>query len=828
MTRIPLQHWQLIDTAPDEGAPNRLPRTGWSPVTAPGDTYLALITAGRLAHPFNGRHEADAHWVRDREWWFRTSFTAPTPAPGETAELVLEGLDTFATIYLDGVEIARTDNMFRRYAFDLGGRLMPGEHAIIIRFDPPSRVISKTDLPVWSAFTDRVSKSNRNLMRKAQFGWGWDWGPDLPTVGLWRPAFVEIRPRARLADIRFATRTLQDTTAVCELTIETRDATPTATLYAELRTPDGTTAATHTAPASEPLSIPWHIAEAELWWTADLGAQPLYELGITLSDGGRVLDRDTRRVGLRTIALDTSDDPAEPGTSFFRFVLNGVPMFAKGACWVPATSFVGAPDEQAYRRLIRQTAAANMNMLRIWGGGIYEPDVFYDLCDEMGVLVWQDFMFACAQYPEDEAFQRSVAAELEDQVRRLRHHPSLALWCGNNECQAMHRINNDRSGETGALSGLALYDRLMPALLAKLDPATPYWPSSPWGGPNPNSMRAGDVHNWTVWHGIPLIPDDEMVGGFQSSPEGITFTRYAEDKARFVSEFGIQAAPALATLKRWMGAADLTPQSEGFHQRIKDEARKAEALMSLHTGAPQTLQDYVDFTQWIQAEGLKFGIEHFRRRRPHCSGALLWQLNDCWPSVSWSLIDYDGTAKAGYHAVRRAFGPILASFRTCDDGQIELWITNDRLTPVDTRFTLSLERLTGETVHREARSVQLPASGHVIAWRGTGPSDAGEVLRVTSGDFETNRLFAASIGQLELPEVPPTVDITRLSLNKLKVTFAARAYLAFAHLVSDRADLDFDDNYFDLAAGESRAITVTATGPIADHDVIARWWRPRR
>lgn len=827
MRTIPLEHWTLCDTAPGRDMPDD--GAGWMPVTAPGDTYLALIAAGRLLHPFEGRHEADAAWVRTRTWWQRITIDAPVAATGERVELVFDGLDTFASIYMDGELIARTDNMFRRYAVDITDRIAPGaRHAIAVRFDPPAAVVGDAPLPVWSAFKDRVSRSKRTLMRKAQFGWGWDWGPDLPTVGIWKAARIEIQSPARITGVSFATLDASDDSATCEIEVETAHASATMKLRITLHAPDGEIVFAQSGPAAT-TTLPIAIDNPQLWWTADLGAQPLYTLRATLQDGDRVLDELSQVVGLRTIHLDESPDPDEPGTNFFRFVLNGVPIFAKGACWVPSTSFVGVLDEATYRRLIAQAVGANMNMLRIWGGGIYEPDLFYDLCDRMGVLVWQDFMFACAQYPDDAAFAASVQAEIEDQIRRLRNHACLALWCGNNECQAMHRINADMSGDDAPMGGIALYETLMPGVLDRLDPMTPYRPSSPWGGPNPNSMRAGDVHDWTVWHGIPPIPDAEMEGAFQSTPEGIAYTRYAEDRSRFVSEFGIQAAPALATLKRWMDPADLHPDAAGFHQRIKDEARKAEAMMSRETGAPETLQDYVDYTQWIQAEGLKFGIEHFRRRRPHCSGALLWQLNDCWPCVSWSLIDYDGVQKAGWHAVRRAFAPVLASFRTEDDGSAELWITNDTLGAINANIQLSLETLGGRVLWRRALEVAVAGASHAVAWRGDGPRGTDQVLRVwsTSGAFGSNRLLPGPIAHMALPAGAPSVTITRIAPAELKVDLAAAAYLPFVHLVSARPDLRFSDNYFDLTAGERHTVMVTAAAPVGACDIAARSWTAR-
>lgn len=479
---LPLDSWQLLDFAPGDGVVGGAQRgqgEGWIPVAAPGDTYLALIAAGRLAHPFKGRHEVDADWVCDREWWWRTTFVAA--APGERVELIFEGLDTFAALYLEGVLIGETDNMFRRYVFDIGEHLTgDGTHTLAVRFDPPGLVVPPCALPVWSAFTDRVSRSKRNLMRKAQFGWGWDWGPDLPTVGIWKPVWIERHAGAFIKDIAFTTLAIGETHADAQARIEIEPRGQTGLrLEIELRDPDGLSVLSHSTTLDEAKNLDLRIPQPRLWWTADLGEQPLYSLTVRLFAADLPIDERRQTVGLRTVALDTSPDPDEPGASLFRFVLNGVPIFAKGACWVPTTSFVAEVDDDRYRRLIEQAAGANMNMIRVWGGGIYEPDVFYDLCDELGLLVWQDFMFACAHYPEDDATLDNVRGEVTDQVRRLRNHPCLALWCGNNESQAMHSINATLSGDTTPLSGERLYDELIPGLLADLDPATPYWPGSP-------------------------------------------------------------------------------------------------------------------------------------------------------------------------------------------------------------------------------------------------------------------------------------------------------------------------------------------------------------
>lgn len=832
---LPLDSWQLLDFAPGDGVVSDAHLgvgEDWIPVPAPGDTYLALIEAGRLAHPFKARHEVDAGWVRDREWWWRTTFEAASPAPGERVELVFEGLDTFATLYLDGVPIGETDNMFCRYVFDIGEHLIgDSKHTLAIRFDPPGLVVPPGALPVWSAFTDRVSRSKRNLMRKAQFGWGWDWGPDLPTVGIWKPVRIERHAGAVIHEIAFSTLAIGESHAVAQARIEIEPHGHAGLrLEIELRDPDGRSVLSCSTTLDEAKNLDLCIPQPRLWWTADLGEQPLYSLTVRLFAADLLIDERQQTVGLRTVALDTSPDPDEPGASLFRFVLNGVPIFAKGASWVPTTSFVAEVDDARYRRLIEQAAHANMNMIRVWGGGIYEPDVFYDLCDELGLLVWQDFMFACAHYPEDGATLDTVRGEVIDQVRRLRNHPCLALWCGNNESQAMHSINATLSGDTTPLSGERLYDELIPGLLEDLDPATPYWPGSPSGGPNPNSMRAGDVHDWTVWHGVPPIPDADLVGGFDSTPDGVAYTRYAEDTASFVSEFGIQAAPVMATLERWMDPADLVLGSEGFLERVKDEAQKADAMMTPVTGLPTTLQEYVDFTLWTQAEGLKFGIEHFRRRTPQCSGALIWQFNDCWPCVSWSLVDWDGAEKAAYQAVRRAFAPVLASFKLLEDDGVELWITNDTLGAIQGDAVVSLNHLDGRTVWNETVAFTTLANTSLPIWHGLVANADDLVLSVRSANeaFAPNRHLSAPIARLALsPGACPVVSIEQAGDLGCRVTLSADDYLAFVHLTSTRVDLRFSDNYFDMAAGDRRTVQVTAQAPVGPDDFHIRCWNSR-
>lgn len=794
--------WRLVDVASGAAMP-AFDADDWLAVEVPGDTYQALIAAGRLADPYHGRQEAEAAWVREREWWWH----APLDLAESGGELVFEGLDTFAEVFVDGVPLGRADNMFRTWRFDLRD-VAAGRHDLTVRFRPTAEVVAGEPLPVWDTFTDRISASRRTLMRKAQFGWGWDWGPDLPTVGVWRPVRVERRTGAVVRSVNFTTLAADASRAEVAVDVELTDA---AEVAVSLLDPRGEEVASGSRHGSGAIALT--VAEPQLWWTADLGAQPLYTLVARVAGAPEV----TRSVGIRTIALDQSPDPGEPGTTFFRFVLNSVPVFAKGANWVPASSFVGAIPDETYRDLLTRSVEANMTTIRVWGGGIYEPDIFYDECDRLGLLVWQDFMFACAPYPDDDAFAENVRAEVAEQVARLRHHACLALWCGNNENQAIHWFHDQATGAETPLAGARLYDEVIPDILAELDPATPYWPGSPWGGPSPNSMRGGDVHDWTVWHGIPPVPDADPVGRFARSPEGVAYTRYAESRAKFVSEFGLQGSADLATLRRWMDPADLQLGELGFLERIKDVADKATAMMLPVTGAPATIEEFVDFTQFAQAEGLKFGIEHFRRRAPHCSGALIWQLNDSWPCVSWSLIDYDGVAKPSWYATRRAFAPVLASFRR--EGEVaELWVTNDRLEPVREVAALVVERFEGTLVAREEVAIDVPAQSSRVVWSGPIPA-ADAVLQVRGASFAANRLLPAMAKDLPLGR---DAGLSAMREDE-RVTIRAERYALAVRLGSEDPQARFDDNHFDLAAGESRVVTVTgSTAPLS-----LRCWNDR-
>jgi beta-mannosidase len=490
---------------------------------------------------------------------------------------------------------------------------------------------------------------------------------------------------------------------------------------------------------------------------------------------------------------------------------------------------VGAIEPQQYEMLLTTAHDGNMNMLRVWGGGIYEHDVFYDICDRLGLLIWQDFMFACAPYPESDAtFNAEVASEAQYQVRRLRSHPCLALWCGNNENQWIadqHRWNHPGEPVPGAL----FYNHTLPAAVAAQDGFTPYWLGSPYGGNDYNSQEDGDRHNWDVWHGLAPRRFGEPVRVDQS-PAGVSYRRYADDQGRFISEFGMHAAPMASTLRRVIPEDQLYHHSPSMDHHNKDNPKnKGDNLMLTVTGLPRDLAEYVDFSMVAQAEGLKFGVEHFRRRMPHCSGTLVWQLNDCWPVLSWSVVDYYGVPKAGYHYLKRAYAPLLASFKERADGGVELWLTNGSGMDVRDTLSVSLWDFDGTALWNASVSAQAPAgtSRLLRSWSsqelGAG---ADRFLAVASpiGTVAPNRHFFVPIKDLQ--RVSPDVEVLIAATGErtLRIELSCRAFAYFVVIETPGGFAHLSDNYFDLYPGERYAVTLT--DPVkapAPEEVAVRW-----
>jgi len=823
--------WKLRDFTPGQGlaAGAHLPDhddTSWHPASVPGDAHTALVEIGRLAPPFYNMNVETCQWVEGQEWWYRTAFEAPSDKDDAEARYLLtfDGLDTLATVYLNGTEIGRHRNMFIAAPFDVTEHLRVGErNTLAVRFEPVVASVGGREVEgQWGRNPERAG------VRKAQCNFGWDWAPQLVSVGIWQGVALRRYVGARLGGVFFKTTAISPQAAEATVVVEAERWADVPDLEAQITLSRGEQWLTDRAPLiNGRAEVAFTIPDPVLWWTHDLGEPALYELEVALQAGGKTLDTHCEQVGIRTIEVDQSPDPAEPGTKFFTFVLNGVKLFAKGANWIPADSFVAQVDEARYRDLLELAVEANMNMLRIWGGGIYEKDAFYRLCDELGILIWQDFMFACALYPDDAPFMAKVEREVEAVVRRLRNRPCLALWCGNNENDWIDDMHNwQRPGRD--FPGKRIYHELLPPIVERLDGTRLYWPSSPYGGNDHNDEREGDRHNWQVWHGAVYPRRFGQEPKRDLSPAGISYRHYAEDPARFISEFGMHAAPVLETLRRNVPAKALHLDSPELLCRNKDEPRdKGDLLMLAHSGLPSSLQEYLDFSMICQAEGLKFGIEHYRRRKFHCSGTLFWQWNDCWPGLSWSVLDYYLFPKAGYFYVKRAYAPILASFKEEVDG-VSLWITNDTLEDFSDTVTVFHGDFSGRKLYEEMLEVRVPANASLkvkhFPFDELGVEDSRqEYLAVCSqsGRFCDNRHFFVEVKDLLRPKPDLKVGIAEGSDGKYEVRVATDVYAYFVKLVVPIEGTRFSDNYFDLFPGQERVIEVwnKADRRLAQNDI---------
>lgn len=799
----------------------------WTAVAVPGDVHTGLLAAGQIEDPFFDRNVEDVQWVEDREWWYQVSFTGPAgPAPAERDVLVFDGLDTLATVYLNGQALGSHRNMFRPAEFDVSGLIAAGgRNVLAVRFDPVRASVPGQDADGhWGGYF----AGERRYLRKNQAQFSWDWAPRLVNVGIWREVRLErfdgarlLPPYARTLRADGALAVLSVESAVqqwdgqagrsddqAELSVTVRLSRHGRVLTERAELADGTARAV--------LSVP----QPDLWWPHGLGDPALYELEVTLQRAGRVIDRVQERIGLRTVELDRTPDPAEAGAERFGFVVNGIPVFAKGANWIPADALNGRVGEQRYSQLLRLLTDANGNMVRVWGGGQYEQDAFYDLADELGIMVWQDFMFACATYPDDAGFAAEVAAEAQYQVQRLRNRPSLVIWVGNNEIDWI----DDTQGwaQPGRdYPGKHLFHGELPELVRRLDPGRPYWPSSPYGGDDHNSAQAGDRHNWQVWHGL----GDRRFGERPErdfSPSGVSYHHYADDSARFVSEFGMHAAPVLETLARNVSPADLALGSDALLFRNCDVPKnKGDMLMAAHTGLPADLAQYIDYSMICQAEGLKFAIEHYRRRKPRCSGTLFWQWDDCWPGLSWSVLDYYAFPKAGYFYVKRAYAPVLASLREEPGGTVSVWLTNDTLAPVTESLTWTRAAFDGQVLAGGRIDAHVSANSSALV--GTiGADELADLdrrreylwLHGEHGHVAHNRLFFAEVRDLvrDRPEVAAVWDTTG---DDPVVTLKADQHAYFVRLFAPDAATRYSDNWFDLVPGQEHAIRLWRAGASA-------------
>jgi beta-mannosidase len=777
----------------------------------PGCVHTDLLAAGEIDNPFERDNEEKVQWIGEADWVYERSFTAVDMAGFDRVLLRCEGLDTLATVTLNGHELGRTDNMYRTWEFDVQGVLVKGRNRLAIRFASPVKYIQARSqermLPGWAAPHE---PRGRAWLRKEPCNFGWDWGPVLVTCGIWRPIEIVAFNQARLDDVQVCQDHGTAGAVGLDITVAAGTAGQPVALEAAVRVSykGAVIQEARVSLAAGRGSVRLTVRTPYLWWPNGMGEQPLYEVAVDLLANQAVIDQATRRIGLRTLRLDRHAD--EWGESF-QFVVNGVPFFAKGANWIPADAFVTRLSRVEYAKLVKSAAMANMNMLRVWGGGIYENDAFYDLCDEYGLCVWQDCMFACSTYPAfDAAWLANVKVELEQNMRRLRHHPAIALWCGNNELEQGlvgdtwndHQMSWEDYGR--------LFDTLIPEVVKAVDPQRDYWPCSPHTPPPGDRKQhwdptRGDAHLWDVWHG--------------RKP----FEWYRTTEHRFCSEFGFQSFPEPRMVETYTAEQDrnVTSYVMEKHQRSGIGNTVIMQYMLDWYRMPVGFEKTLWLSQIQQGMSIKYAVEHWRRKRPRCMGALYWQLNDCWPVASWASIDYEGRWKALHFMARRFFAPVLVSgLEKPEDGTVDVHVSNDRLKPFKGTVQWRVTRVDGTLLREGAKKVTAAANGSALQTTVKladliakhGPRDLIVWLSLVDGEGveeSTNIVTFCRPKHMELLPTKMRVEVRPWDDNSYAVTLTSKTPALWLWLTLAGMDAKYDDNFICLEPNRPVRIRVT-------------------
>jgi beta-mannosidase len=797
------------------------PQEPWLAATVPGCVHTDLFAAGKIGDPFYRLNENDQQWIEHESWEYRTTFHVDAAtAARERVELVLSGLDTYAEIFVNDASVLLADNMFRAWRVDVKPRLEVGDNLLVVHFRSPIEEVKPAydrlgyHLP---ASNDQAKEMVSMWSRKAPYHYGWDWGPRFVTSGIWRPIAIESWDRARLDDVQVFQDRLDATTA--ELTIKARVVAARAGQVRLTVTADGggpiAQADVNLKVGANEFALRGRIDHPELWWPSGLGPQRIYTLETTLSDGAKSKDAQRTRIGLRTLEVVHERDAA--GKSFF-IKVNGAPVFMKGANWIPADSFVTRMTDERYRFLLQSAADAHMNMIRVWGGGIYEDDRFYALADELGLLIWQDFMFACSMYPGHPAFVENVRHEAIENVRRLRNHPSLALWAGNNEIEA-----GWKSGGWPLKFGLSktaqdriwrdyqqMFHRLLPSVVAAEDPGRFYTRSSPSANEDripANQMGWGDMHHWGVWHA--------------EDP----YEAYGDNISRFMSEYGFQSFPELSSVARYTARdRDWDIQSPVMlsHQRHPRGNALIETYLDRDFRRPKDFASFLYVGQVLQGTVIKYAAEAHRRAMGRNWGSLYWQLDDCWPVASWSGIDYYGRWKALHYFARRFFAPVLVS-PIDHQGTINVWCVSDRRTDSAARLSVRLVDFSGHELARRDQDIVLTAntSRIYLSLRKSEILDGADPKRVLLAAEITekgqplarNVFWFEKTRDLDLPKPDVALAVAPGQDGAFEITVSAKQLARNVYLGSGAVDGFFEDNFFDLLPGETTRVSFRPQTP---------------
>lgn len=796
----------------------------WYPAKVPGTVHTDLMTNKIIEDPYYRLNERGVQWVDKEDWIYETTFSVGENLYSKNnIRLLFKGLDTYADVYLNDQKILSADNMFREWAADIKDKIKPGTNVLRIYFHSPIKVdIPKFDsLPYFYHASNDQSQNggvfNKQVSifaRKAGYHYGWDWGPRIVTSGIWRPLLLEAWDDARIENVFYQQKNITAAKAVVSTMVEVEADRALPNIRVQVSDAGaGKILSNKTVSLQKGMNkieVPFSIDRPKLWWSNGLGEPHLYNFKTTIVSGSKIFDEKKDKIGLRSVKV--INKPDEYGKTFY-IELNGRQVFAKGANYIPNDMFIPRVSDEKYKTVVLDAVKANMNMLRIWGGGIYENDIFYDLCDQYGIMIWQDFMYACSMYPAEGAMLENMRQEAVQNIRRLRNHPCVALWCGNNE-------NNDAwltwgwkqeiekiSPKYAALIWNQYVDqfhKMLPQAVQENDPGKFYWPSSPFSEfGKPSNDHSGDMHYWRVWHAKEPIE------------------QYNVQRSRFFSEYGFQSFPEFESVKLYAPEArDWNIYSEVMmsHQRGGAHANGLiESYLLSEYKKPKNFESFLYMNHVLQGDAIKTAMEAHRRDMPYCWGTLYWQHNDVWPVASWSARDYYGRWKAQHYFAREAYKDILVS-PIKKDGKLNVYVVSDRLQPAAGVLEVKVMKLTGELLNSYSKNVKINpnASNHVFS------VDSAEMLKGTkAGDVfvraefkeagktvYTNNYFLTRQKDVNYPVVNIAKNIKRVN-DGYEVQLTSDKFARAVFISLNGIENFFENNYFDLLPGVPYTVRVT-------------------
>jgi len=793
----------------------------WIPAQVPGDVHLDMQNAGLILDPLISDNNDAIKWMEDLEWTYIRTFNMPSENITGNMELVCDGLDTTCDIWLNGKKVGHSNNALVQHRFDVTPYVKPGQNEIKVRIDPGFKAVEGKDVDrfkkVWNAYDLR-----RPWIRKAQQAYYWDVAPRMVTCGIWRDIYIESHDKAIIRDSH-TTSSIEGDKALVDTQIDI-EALADGNYTLQTNISDGsvnltkkTTVKLEKGLGTQTLQI--SIPNPKLWWPNGMGEQHLYNVNIKVYDaGGHLLDTKSYKHGIRTIKV--VQEKLNDKESTFTFVVNGVKVFGKGGDWVPSDCIYGRINKEKEVKLLTYAHDANFNMMRVWGGGVYPDTWFYDACDSLGIMVWQDFMYACGYYPDDDQdFMNNITDETDKVVRKFRNHASLALWSGNNEVQKMFMQLNKKDYKTKRLYGAKIFDQVLPDACAKLDPETFYHPSSPYPSLPEGEYLQGDQHEWAYTLSWLNVRKKENAG--TDSLKTMRLWDYASANDKFVSEFGFFGPSDLSSVRRFMGPYPLQLDSGVYLHHVNYFAVGFIEEMLKRFYKKQDNYSVEEFTvagQMLQGEILKYILEEFRSRMFVCSGTLFWEYNDTWPHVGYAPIDYYLNVKPVYYYMRDAFAPLHARFNKKD---LELTVMNDA--PKEAKIDLEYGCMTfdGKVLFSDKKTVTVPAAGKLTvdklrekASAVANPQEAFAYVKMYRNGVlvDRNREFLLPIPQIKMPESTMSYKVEQTGKGAWDLVFTGKKFVWAVNIDSDD-QFDCSERSFDLWPGETRRVHIKADSP---------------